>query len=112
MFREVVYENRLLQNSLKFGDRKCDLRRIKCPLFAIAGNSDMIATPASTRGIVDLVRSKDKTFREVSGGHVAVVAGSQAPDAVWGPIADWLTDRLVGEPVAAACGVERHQRTE
>jgi polyhydroxyalkanoate synthase len=105
MFKEVIHENRLLNNRLSFGDRRCNLRRIRCPLFAIAGDSDIIATPASTRGIVDLIGSKDKTFREVSGGHVAVVAGSDAPSQVWRPIADWLTQRigaLQGEGSCAA----------
>ncbi|OQB13783.1 MAG: Poly-beta-hydroxybutyrate polymerase [Deltaproteobacteria bacterium ADurb.Bin207] len=105
MFREIVYENRLLENRLSFGGRTCDFRRIRCPLFAVAGKTDMIATPASTRGIVDLLSSTDKTFREVPGGHVAVVAGSEAPEHVWKPIADWLLDRLVARtmPPAACC---------
>jgi len=112
MFREVVYENRLLGNSLSFGDRKCDLQRIRCPLFAIAGNADTIATPASTRGIVDLVGSQDKSFREVSGGHVAVVAGSHAPEEVWKPIAEWLTLQLVGTGSSdGTCSVEARRRT-
>jgi len=104
MFREVVYENRLLENRLSFRGRTCDLRRIRCPLFALAGQTDILATPASTRGIVDLLGSEDKTFCEVPGGHVAVVAGSDAPAQVWRPIADWLLDRLHRSPDAtAAC---------
>ena len=94
MFKEIVHGNKLLKNELRFGDRTCDLRRITCPLFAVAGRGDTIATPASTRGIVDLVSSNDKTFVEVSGGHVAVVAGSLAPQEVWNPVADWLEARI------------------
>ncbi|MFW5738929.1 MAG: hypothetical protein ACOC1F_01040, partial [Myxococcota bacterium] len=109
MFREVVYENRLLDNRLSFGERPCDLRRIRCPLFAIAGDADIIATPASTRGIVDLVSSQDKTFREVPGGHVAVVAGSEAPEQVWRPIVDWLLPRLVGAH-GQTCGLQGCKR--
>ncbi len=104
MFREVVYENRFLDNRLSFGGRACDLGRIRCPLFAMAGDTDMIATPASTRGIVDLVGSADKTFRQVPGGHVAVVAGSEAPREVWLPMVDFLTSRLGGSS-GQTCGL-------
>lgn len=105
MFREVVYENRLLKNELVFGNRRCDLRNVRCPLFAVAGRSDVIATPASTRGIVKLVGSEDKSFREVPGGHVAVVAGSEAPAEVWRPMTDWLASRLVGSHNNTVCGI-------
>jgi polyhydroxyalkanoate synthase len=111
MFREVVYENRLLKNTLSFGGRACDLQRIQCPLFAIAGKTDALATPASTRGIVGLVGSKDKTFREVPGGHVAVVAGSDAPLEVWRPIVEWLAPRVAGSGgERAACFGQRCRR--
>lgn len=99
MVKDVVYGNKLLTNELVFHDeregidRPVDLKAIACPLLAFAGKSDNVATPASTRGIVDLVGSRDKMLVQVPGGHVGVVGGSAAPEAVWRPTAEWLASR-------------------
>jgi polyhydroxyalkanoate synthase len=90
MFKEVVHANKLLKNELHFGEKRCDLRQIRCPLLAFAGRSDNIATPASTREIVELISSEDKTLVTVDGGHVGVIAGTQASSQVWKPAAEWL----------------------
>lgn len=101
MVKEVVYGNKLLTNELVFHDeregvdRLCDLKAIACPLLAFAGKNDNVATPASTRGILDLVGSRDKSLVEVPGGHVGVIGGSAAPRAVWQAAADWLASRSV-----------------
>lgn len=94
MFKEVVAGNKLLTNELTFGDRRCDLSAVRAPLLSFAGDQDSLAPPASTRKVVSLVGSEDKTFVEVPGGHVAVVAGSQAPERVWTPMVHWLSSRL------------------
>jgi polyhydroxyalkanoate synthase len=93
MLKEVVYGNKLMANELVFGDRRCDLGAVTCPLLAFAGTSDNIATPRSTRAVLDLVRSEDKTLVPVPGGHVGVVAGSKAPEKVWRPMSEWLAPR-------------------
>ncbi len=110
MFKEVVHGNKLLTNQLVFGDRPCDLRNIRCPLLAFAGESDSVATPSSTREIVDLVASTDKRFVSVPGGHVAVVAGGHAPELVWAPTVNWLCDRLGTHAEPASSGAMSTQR--
>ncbi|MBI5532308.1 MAG: alpha/beta fold hydrolase [Deltaproteobacteria bacterium] len=94
MFKEVVTANKLLTNEMRFGDRRCDLKQVRCPLLAFAGTQDNLATPASTRQILDVVGSQDKTFLSVPGGHVGVVAGTQAPEHVWNPMVAWLGGKL------------------
>lgn len=42
---------------------------------------------------MDLISSIDKQFKIVSGGHMGLVSGSQAPQAVWPVINQWLTER-------------------
>ncbi len=93
MLKEVVHGNKLMANDLVFGDRRCDLEAVRCPLLAFAGTADNIATPRSTAAVLGLVRSEDKTLVAVPGGHVGVVAGSKAPDKVWRPMASWLAER-------------------
>ena len=93
LVKEVVVGNKMLKNQLVFGDKKADLERVTCPLLAFSGKSDNIATPAATRGILELTRSRDASFVEVPGGHIGVVAGAAAPKAVWEPMVKWLEER-------------------
>ncbi len=93
MIRDVAAGDKLRRGELIFGDKRADLTAIHCPLLAFAGKTDGIATLASTRGILDHVGSTDKEFREVPGGHIGVVGGTKAPEAVWRPMAEWLLAR-------------------
>jgi polyhydroxyalkanoate synthase len=93
MVREVIHGNKMLKNELSFGDRRADLASVRVPLLAFAGKTDNIATPKSTEAILELVASPDKTYREVPGGHIGVVAGSSAPASVWEPMIAWLRHR-------------------
>lgn len=93
MVREVVSGNRLIRGGLSFGGKPCELSAVTQPLLAFAGKSDNIATPEATAAIVDLVSSADKQLVAVSGGHVGVVAGSNAPREVWEPMIAWLARR-------------------
>ena len=94
MFKEVVYANKMLTNQMQFGSHRCDLRQVRCPLLAFAGEDDNLATPASTRQVLQVVGSADKSFERVPGGHVGVVAGTEAPERVWKPMVSWLQARL------------------
>jgi polyhydroxyalkanoate synthase len=93
MVKDVVGQNKLLRRELELGGRRIDLSVIDAPLLALAGRSDNIATLGSTRAVLATVGSEDKTFVEVPGGHVGVVAGSTAPSAVWQRVSDWLAPR-------------------
>jgi polyhydroxyalkanoate synthase len=95
LVRDMVTGNRLVQNELRFGDRHVDLRAIQCPVLAFAGKSDNVATPRSTQRILDVLGTKDKTYRLAPGGHIGVVAGSKAPGSVWDPAVEWLVDRIL-----------------
>lgn len=93
MVKDVVGQNKLLRRELELGGRRIDLGVIDVPLLAIAGRTDNIATLGSTRAVLATVGSEDKTFVEVPGGHVGVIAGSAAPEAVWRRVSDWLAPR-------------------
>jgi polyhydroxyalkanoate synthase len=94
--KDVVRGNKMLKNTLVFGEKRANMQAVTCPILAFAGKTDNIATVASTKAILDLVGSADKTFSEVPGGHIGVVAGSSAPDAVWQPAIAWLRARCGG----------------
>ncbi|MBI5513422.1 MAG: alpha/beta fold hydrolase [Deltaproteobacteria bacterium] len=93
LLREVVTGNKLLKGGLVLADREVNLRRVEAPLLAFSGRTDNIATPEATRAILECVGSRDKSLREVPGGHVGVIAGSEARTHVWEPAARWLVER-------------------
>lgn len=93
--KDMVAGNKLLRQELELGGRRVSVGRVKVPLLAFAGRSDNIAPLASAESILDLVGSLDKAFHAVPGGHVGVVGGRLARQAVWEPTADWLAPRSV-----------------
>ncbi len=93
MIRDVAAGDKLRRGELVFGDKRADLSAIRCPVLAFAGQTDGIATLPATRAILEHVGSEVKDFREVPGGHIGVVGGTRAPEAVWGPMAEWLKAR-------------------
>ena len=60
---------------------------------AVAGATDNIVTLEAVRPVTRLVGSTDKTFMVVSGGHMGIVSGSQAPEHIWPQVAAWLAER-------------------
>ncbi len=62
-------------------------------MLAIGGSTDIIVTSDAVKPLMDLISSQDKTFKVVSGGHMGIVSGSQAPTSVWPEINSWLATR-------------------
>ena len=89
----VVNENQLAGGRVHIGESVAELDRIKCNLLAFAGKTDILVPPEVASGIVDVVASADKEFREAPGGHMGVIIGSKAQKAVWADSADWLVKR-------------------
>ncbi len=92
-FNEYVVENSLLTGEATVGEHAVDLSALTCPLLALSGESDPIATPDSVRAILDLVGSPDKALVEVPGGHIGVIAGGRARQGSWQQLASWLAAR-------------------
>ena len=89
----VVNENQLARGRVNIGESVAELDRIKCNLLAFAGKTDILVPPEVASGIIDVVASTDKEFREAPGGHMGVIIGSKAQKAVWADSADWLVQR-------------------
>lgn len=94
LLEQFMRDNRLQHGTMQFGDKIADLRNIHCPVLAFAGSSDKIVPPDAAREILEVIASRDKTFREVPGGHMGVMAGRAAPALVWAASASWLEERL------------------
>jgi polyhydroxyalkanoate synthase len=91
--KECYQENYLVQGKLVIDGERVDLSRITCPLLVAVGRNDPICPPASATLLADLVSSSDKEVLQPPGGHIDVVAGRQAAEHLWPPMAEWLLAR-------------------
>ncbi len=92
--RDFYQENRLVKGDLRLDGRRVDLGRITCPTFVVAGKEDYIAPPACVRALLDHVGSQDRTYLELPGGHISLIAGRSASVHCWPKVAEWLKPRL------------------
>jgi polyhydroxyalkanoate synthase len=89
----VVVENQLAKGKVDVGDRLAELDKIESNVLAFAGETDILVPAEIAEKIVDIVASKDREFRLVPGGHMGVIIGSKAQDAVWAESVEWLAKR-------------------
>ncbi len=96
MAEKVVGENQLARGKVEVGENLAELDAIESNLLAFAGETDILVPPEIAQKSVEIVASKDKEFRIVPGGHMGVIIGSKAQNAVWAESAEWLASRSAG----------------
>jgi polyhydroxyalkanoate synthase len=89
----VVTDNKLAKGKVPVGERVARLDRIQSSLLAFAGESDALVPPEVAQGSVEVVATKDAEFRVAPGGHMGVIIGSKAQNAVWRESVEWLAER-------------------
>ncbi len=85
-------ENCVANNRLPMREQHT-LTPVESNILFINGRGDTIVLPKCTQPLQALVSSKDQHFELVSGGHVGIVSGTQAPKESWPLIAEWLAKR-------------------
>ena len=69
------------------------LNQVTANVLNITGANDPIVTPECSQAMKPLIRSKDKTFVTIDGGHMGILGSAAAQKQSWGRIADWLIER-------------------
>ena len=95
MTKELMWENRLYKNELVLGGRRVDLRNITVPFLHVMAEHDHIVPYESAKELVGLVGSADKRDLILKGGHVSLVAGTNARRRLWPQLDGWLSERSV-----------------
>jgi polyhydroxyalkanoate synthase len=93
MIKGAAIENLLAKGKMPIGEKIAELDSIESNLLAFAGESDYLVPLDAAEKIIDVVASKDASFRAAPGGHMGVIIGSTAPAVVWQQSADWLKKR-------------------
>jgi polyhydroxyalkanoate synthase len=74
------------------GDR-IDPADLEMPSLVFVPGADRIVPPLSAAAIVPRLRGCER--RDVPLGHIGMVVGGRARDAVWAPLAEWIRARAV-----------------
>lgn len=88
--RHFYQGNELVQGKFRVMGEEVKLRDITVPVLCVGATKDDIVPAGSARALVDSVGSTDKTFLELEGGHISVIAGRRAKQVVWPALLEWL----------------------
>ncbi len=95
IIKELVWKNRLFDDTLRIGGRPVRLDAIKVPLLHVIAEHDSLVPPASARPLLHKVGSVDKEELIIPGGHVSLVAGPAAIKRMWPSLDHWLGKRSI-----------------
>ncbi|PLT29377.1 alpha/beta fold hydrolase [Peribacillus deserti] len=88
MTNDFVKKNKLVKGSIKIKNKKASLKNIKANLLVIAAENDSLVPEKMVKPIMELVSSRDKTYRLLAGGHTSFSPGTFPPF-----LAEWLPER-------------------
>lgn len=83
MFEDFFAADRTGRGEWWVGAQRIRTADLLCPAVEFVSTTDRIVPAASAAGLSDL--------RPLTLGHVGMIVGSRARDALWQPLADWLT---------------------
>jgi polyhydroxyalkanoate synthase subunit PhaC len=96
-FRQLIvdlYRNdRLMQGTWVVRGERVDVSRIKANLMTVIAANDHITPGCQSETLQDKVSSRDKELFRIRGGHIGIMAGSDAAKNTWPHIDAWLDKR-------------------
>jgi polyhydroxyalkanoate depolymerase len=92
VIQQLFKENRLAKGEFWALGRKLDLRKITCPLYLLAGESDDITTPEQVLNAAKLMGTPADRIQQktIPGGHIGLFMGARTLKEHWPPIARWI----------------------
>jgi polyhydroxyalkanoate synthase len=88
--QDFYQKNLLYKGELKIGEEQVNLKNITCPVLVISSLEDNIVPIESALALLDLVSSKIREAKQISGGHIGIVISSKARDQLWMPVENWI----------------------
>lgn len=86
-------DNVLARGELPMAGSPARLENVKASLLMICGRNDPIVTRDCSLAALNFVKSTDRKVMDVPGGHMGILAGSQAPTQIWPHVVEWLAER-------------------
>ena len=90
-FRDWHLNNTPLRGEWTVGGEAIRPDRVTCPTLVVVPEQDHIVPPASCRALADGLPKGE--ILPVDAGHIGLVSGRRAKQALFTPLADWLSAR-------------------
>ena len=84
----------LMQGTWVLRGERLDVANIKANLISVIARDDHITLPCQSETLPDKISSTDKEIFRVPGGHIGIMAGSQAAKRTWPYLDQWLGVRF------------------
>ena len=91
--KQLMWDNDLYEGNMMVGGREIDLSTITVPFMHVTAEHDHIVPAAASAPLIDLIGSREKQAVVLKGGHVSLVAGSNASRRLWPQIDRWLGEK-------------------
>ena len=88
--KQLVWDNALLNGTLKIGGRPVELGKITAPFLHVTAEHDHIVTTGASAPLIGLIGSDSKEQVVLKGGHVSLIAGPNAVKRMWPRLDQWL----------------------
>ncbi|WP_096200740.1 alpha/beta fold hydrolase [Bacillus sp. FJAT-45350] len=85
---DIVKDNKLINNKLVINHKKVNLEQIKSNLLVISTKEDQLIPEALTKSIMNRVSSKNKTYKQIKGGHATIALRGSIPEV----LSSWLKE--------------------
>ena len=93
LYHRFFRVNELGDGRLELADRTVDLRNVRAPVMAVAGNTDVLAPRAAVHHVGSLLRSApDVRLETAPGGHLGVLTGRSAERTTWAALDQFLLE--------------------
>ena len=91
--KELMWANRLYNDTLVVGGRPVRLSNIVKPILHAVAEHDHIVPYGAAKPLIAKVGSADKEEIVLKGGHISLVAGANAVKRLWPKLDSWLGAR-------------------
>ena len=93
--KDLMWGNKLYNNTMAVGGRPAQLSKIKVPILHAVAEHDHIVPYDAARHLIATVGSTDKEEVMLKGGHVSLIAGPNAIRRLWPKLDSWLGRRSI-----------------
>ena len=108
LYHQFFRVNELSGGRLTISGGEIDLSRVRVPVLAVAGRSDVLAPKPAVHHVGNLLpNSREVRLETAPGGHLGVLTGSAAVSTTWRHLDEFLTEwdqTEAGEKVSQAAG--------
>ncbi|MCC8936792.1 Poly(3-hydroxyalkanoate) polymerase subunit PhaC [Bradyrhizobium ivorense] len=91
--KDLMWDNKLYNDTMTVGGRAAKLADIKVPLLHAVAEHDHIVPYDAAKHLITKIGSEDKEEVMLKGGHVSLVAGANAIKRLWPKLDSWLGKR-------------------